>query len=120
MTKRLIIAAVFLLFSLTIGIAANIFIQSSVNELYLLCENAEQKNNDDTLGKLVDCWYARKSGLSVCLKHADADILSRYFVTIESIINDGNFAASENVLRELKAFLRCTAEGEKLKFENIF
>ena len=120
MTKRLIIAAVFLSVSLFISIFANIYILKSINELYTLCENAAERENSAEFSELLEYWQAHKTAFSVFLKHADADTLTRYFLKIENFADEGNYSQAKSVIFELKAFLLCTKEGELLKFENIF
>ncbi len=120
MTKRLIIAAVFLSVSLFISIFANIYILTSINEMYELCQNAEMNEDETAFNELLGYWQARKTAFSVFLKHADADTLARYFLKIENFADNGNFSQAKSVVFELKAFLACTEEGELLKFENIF
>ncbi len=120
MTKRLIIAVVFLLFSLIVSIFANVYILSSIKELYVLCDNAANVGDEKAFSAILRYWESHRTGFSVFLKHTDADILTRYFSSLENFMYTKNFSEAKRVIFDLKAYLYCTAEGEILKFENIF
>ncbi len=123
MTKRLVIAAVFLLASLSGSISSYIYIQTVFGELEAIAENvyeSDDENYFEEISILNEKWQKNSRAVAVILKHTDADTLERYFHTLEKSASSGDIYFSRKILSELIAFLRVTAEGEKAEIQNIF
>ena len=120
MTKRLIIAVVFLFLALLLSVYANFYVLASASELYDLCVKVQTETIYENLNDIFAFWRLHQRGIFVFLKHADADELNRYIALLENYALNNNFNEVKKVIPELKSFLNSTMMGETIKFENIF
>lgn len=126
MTKRLIIAAVFLIAAFCIGLFTHIYF---VNTSELMIDvidkaiNADDEDVSEYIDELTLLWKENKRFFAILLKHSDADTADRYFLMLKSYGEKEKKEEKDEtmlILRELKAFISVTLEGEIPKIENIF
>lgn len=126
MTKRLIIAAVFLIVAFCIGLFTHIYF---VNTSELMIDvidkaiNADDEDVSEYIDELTLLWKENKRFFAILLKHSDADTADRYFLMLKSYGEKEKKEEKDEtmlILRELKAFISVTLEGEIPKIENIF
>lgn len=123
MTKRLVIAALFLTVSLTGSLIAYFYIQTVFGEMSELAETAycsEEADFIPSTEKLLEKWQGNRRTIAVILKHTDADTLEKYFLLLEKFKDSDDTEFLRRTLGELIAFIKVTAEGEKAEIENIF
>lgn len=118
MTKRLIIAAVFLLSSFLLSFLAVNYVVTEIDKTTEIIVNSE--NPLEASEKILSSWEKNKNLFSLFLKHTDADTIERYYLELTWAYNEKNSEAAADILVKLRAFLQVTAEGEKIKTENIF
>ncbi len=119
MTKRIIIACIFLAFATLISIFSAVYVTAATEKMLMKIDSFEDKilsDDEYDISELTDLWGKYKNTFGIILKHQDADVLDRYFLLLDSQDNEELL----ETIRELSAFLKVTAEGEKLKIENIF
>ncbi|MBR3768382.1 MAG: DUF4363 family protein [Clostridia bacterium] len=121
MTKRLVIAAVFLSLALFISISSYVYLEITSEKIFsAIDELSEDIYEENAANELISIWDKNKKIYGVFLKHADADMLDRQFIVLEKSILEGDSYTALLTLRELNAYLHITLEGEMLKIENIF
>ena len=123
MKMRLVAAVVFVLVALVLSLFSDFYVSSRVDEMiteidYLSSVFAYGEIPD--MSKLFGMWKDCKKLFLIFLKHADADALDIYFLTLENYCATLEYSEIPDKLSEIKAFLFVTAEGEKLKSSNIF
>lgn len=123
MKTRIIIG----IFTFAAALSLGVWSYCTVNSLsYELITQATQVRSDAEKGdvsgveNLCKSWEDDKIYFSYFLKHADADMLNRYFNELSSGEIGVNPDNTVKILNELEAFLKVTYEGEKLKLQNIF
>ena len=123
MTKRLVIAALFLSIALTGSLLSYFYIQDTFSEIGELAYKAyysDESGIDAASKKLIEKWKEKQRAVAVILKHTDADTLEKFFLLLEKFRNSDDEEFLRRTLGELIAFLEVTAEGEKAEIENIF
>lgn len=118
MTKRLIVAVVFLLGAFLISLICVMSVQNEIGKVLSLIEE-----NDDIYEcseKILNLREHNEKVFSLFLKHTDADTIERLHYELYFAVNDRNDEKIKLLLAEIYAFLSVTSEGEKVKTENIF
>lgn len=126
MTKRLIIAAVFLIVAFCIGLFTHIYFVNTSELMIDVIDKAINADDEDVaeyIDELTLLWKENKRFFAILLKHSDADTADRYFLMLKSYGEKEKKEEKDEtmlILRELKAFISVTLEGEIPKIENIF
>ena len=123
MTKRLVIAVIFLTAALAGSIFSFILVQSAFDEMLEIADNAVTAQEDEFFAlteRLISLWDKNGRSIEIILKHTDADTLEKYFILLRGMAENKNKDGMVRLLRELSAFITVTAEGEKPEIQNIF
>ncbi len=118
MTKRLVIAFLFLLLSFLVSFFSVSFV---INEIDKTIETIDSISDERLCAQeILSMWQENKKYFPLFLKHTDADSIERYYLELEAALKDDDADEIGKILYRLRAFLSVTAEGEKIKSENIF
>lgn len=123
MTKRLVIAVIFLTAALSGSIFSFVLVQSVFDEMLEIADNAVTAQEDEFFAlteRLISLWDKNGRSIEIILKHTDADTLEKYFILLGDMAETKNKDGTVRLLRELSAFITVTAEGEKPEIQNIF
>ncbi len=123
MTKRLIIAIIFLAVALSGSIFSFVLVQSVFDEMLEIAKAAVTAGENefyDYTQRLIGLWDKNGRSIEIILKHTDADTLEKYFILLRDMAENKNKDGMVRLLRELSAFITVTAEGEKPEIQNIF
>lgn len=118
MTKRLIVAVVFLLSALLLSILSVSRVHKEINDVLY-----EIETNEDIYSCAENILAKRENNekiFSVFLKHTDADTIDRLHIELRFALENRNDEKIILLLAEIYAFLSVTSEGERIKTENIF
>lgn len=118
MTKRLIIAFLFLLLSFLVSLFSVSFVINEIDKTVDAIDTITDER--ECAAQILSKWQENKKYFSLFLKHTDADSIEMYYLELESALNNDDDDELGRILYRLRAFLSVTAEGEKIKSENIF
>lgn len=118
MTKRLIVAVIFLLSAFILSVVCVSRVHSEIDRVLY-----EIDNSTDIYSAAEAVLGLRESNekvFSLFLKHTDADMIDSLHIELRFALEAGNDEEIRLLLGELYAFLWVTSEGERIKSENIF
>ncbi len=118
MTKRLIIAIAFLSVSFFVSLFCVSFITAEIERTAEIISAYDDEF--ECAREILSRWHDSKRAFSLFLKHTDADSIERYYIELQLALEEGGREKIRDILQKLYAFLCVTAEGEKIKTENIF
>ena len=118
MTKRLLVAVVFLLVSFIASFSALDTVERKIEEVLTVIEE-----NEDVFvcaEKILVLREDNEKIFALFLKHADADMIDKLHIALSMALKASDEQISRELISEIYAFLQVTLEGERVKSENIF
>lgn len=124
MLKRLLLSGVLIITAAALCISSFLYIRfvsedmlERTDRILTLYENEEDFFYETK--ELIDTWNDNSLLFGIVLKHTDADSLDRYFLMLESTLQEDNVTFIRTLI-ELRAFLKVCLDGEKPRADNIF
>ncbi len=118
MTKRLIVAVVFLLISFFVSFSAVKSLENNIEAVL-----GEIENTEDVFLCAENILAMRSDNekvFSLFLKHTDADMIDKLHVSLELALERRDEQRITILLSDIYSYLLVTLEGEMVKSENIF
>lgn len=118
MTKRLVVAIVFILSSFFLSLISVGQVHNEIDSVLY-----EIDTNEDIYSCAENVLLLREGNervFSLFLKHTDADMIDRLHIELNIALKNRNDERIALLLSEIYAFLSVTSEGERVKSENIF
>lgn len=125
MKKRIIAAALCVVFALASGLSGLFCLQTDTKKLIGMLESAQTafiKGEDasEYIASAQEFWRKRSRFLGIMLKHEDVDELERCFIRLEDHYNSGNDDETREALTDCRAALLVVLDGEYPRPDNIF
>jgi len=118
MTKRLVVAFAFLFTAFAVSFFAVRHIEREIEAV--LTEIESTQDVFLCAGNILGLRDENEKSFSLFLKHTDADMIDRLHLQLKAALERQDEETVTRLLTEIYAFLYVTAEGEKVKTENIF
>ncbi len=118
MTKRLVVAFVFLLSAFLVSFSAVRSVERNIEAVLYEIDNNEDIYScaENVLAQRVN----NEKVFSLFLKHTDADMIDKLHISLGLAVESGDDYRIKTLLEDIYSFLSVTLEGEKVKSENIF
>lgn len=115
--KRLIPAAIILVFVVSICIGAHIYVDRECDRT--LNDIKKYRNKDITASELEDIWKERKENMSLFVNHGFLDNLSIYIGRL-SIISDNDSLESNTACKNIETVLSLIKAEQKFGLHSLY